>query len=75
MFIVLLMLPDNKSDIADQIVDKITQSDFVNKGGLIPLEWVGDKGQEEEQGRYGHAHWVYHHSVTLVIVIKSDIAW
>ena len=42
MFIVLFMLPDNKSDIADQIVDKITKSDFVNKGGLIPLEWVGD---------------------------------
>ena len=38
MFIVLFMLPDNKSDIADQIVDKITKSDFVNKGGLIPLE-------------------------------------
>ena len=38
MFIVLFMLPDNKSDVADQIVDKISHSNFINKcDGLIPL--------------------------------------
>ena len=70
MFIVLFMLPDNKSDVADQVVDKIAHSDFINKcDGLIPLHWVGQKCQEEEQGRYCHAHRVYDHSVTLAPVL------
>ena len=41
MFIVLfvlMLIPDNKSDVADQIVDKITQRDFINKCELIPLK-------------------------------------
>lgn len=81
MFIVLFtLIPDNKSDVADQIIDKITQRDFINKGGLIPLEWVWHKGQQKEQGGHGHAHRVYHHGVTLgrlpyIIVTQSDITW
>ena len=68
MFIVLFMLPDNKSNVADQIVDKISHRDFINKGGLIALHWVGQKGQEEEQGRYGHARRVYDHGIPLEAV-------
>ena len=68
MFIVLFMLPDNKSNVADQIVDKISHGDFINECGLIALQWVGQKGQEEEQGRYGHAPRVYHYSITLASV-------
>ena len=74
MFIVLFMLiPDNKSDVAHQIVDKITLRYFINKGGLIPLEWVWHKGQEEEQGGHGHAHRVYHHGVTLDQLFRNWI--
>ena len=68
MFIVLFMLPDNKSNVADQIVDKISHRDFINKGGLIALHWVGQKGQEEEQDRNGHASRVYDHGIPLAPV-------
>ena len=68
MFIVLFMLPDNKSNVADQIVDKISHCDFINECGLIALHWVGQKGQEEEQDRNGHASRVYDHGIPLAPV-------